>query len=212
MNVLACCDSKYFLEHHKAFYLSAKKVSYTPHIVVVNPTREVKNISNNLENIHYIFQENPDIVQYSINRFIIADTYIGSEGVLITDIDCFFNKKLPEIKEDVGVFLREYEKFPGMKVAAGIVWLNSTEKGKLFAQELKNKINQKPKEWYVDQYALYETYLELKNSISVFTFSQEHMDWEFTNTSYMWTGKGDRKHKNVSYLKRKRNLENEIFK
>lgn len=212
MKVLASCDSIYFIEHYKAFYFSAKNVGYTPNIVVINPTEEVRRIGDTLDNISYITHRSPDKVYYSINRFMIAHSFIKDEGILITDIDCFFNKKLPEIKEDVGLFLREYEKFPGMKVAAGIVWINNTSNGLLFAEKLKNQINEKPKNWFVDQYALYEVYLNLKDSLSVFPFDKKHMDWEFTNTSYMWTGKGDRKYKNKEYLQRKREIENEVFK
>lgn len=212
MNVLASCDSIYFMEHYKAFYFSAKNVGYTPNIVVINPTEEVRRIGDSLDNISYIIDKNPGKVNYSINRFMIADSFIQDDGILITDIDCFFNKKLPEIKEDIGLFLREYEKFPGMKVAAGIVWINNTSNGILFAKKLKSQINKKPKNWFVDQYALYEVYLNLKDSLSVFTFHKQHMDWEFTDMSYMWTGKGDRKYKNKEYLRRKREIENEVLK
>lgn len=208
MNVLASCDSIYFLEHYKAFYSSCVSVGYIPHIVIINPTEEVKSISKNLKNISYMTYDSPSKTLYAINRFIIAEEFIGDEGVLITDIDCFFNKKLPEIKEDIGLFLREYENFEGMKVAAGIVWFGPTISGKKFAKLLKEKIMKKPWKWYVDQISLYETYKEVKQNTSVFTFNSKYMDWEFTEDSYMWTGKGPRKYKNLTYLNRKRELEN----
>lgn len=208
MNVLASCDSKYFIEHHKAFYRSAKSVGHTPFIVVINPTDQVREIASTLDNVSFMQYKEVSKVLYSVNRFIIAESFIGREqGVLVTDIDCFFNKKLPPIKEDIGLFLREKESFGGMKVAAGVVWFGPTEKGVNFCNTVKDKIMSKPWEWYVDQYALYETYLEHKNNLSIFKFNMLHMDWEFTKNSYMWTGKGPRKYKNSTYLNRKRALE-----
>jgi hypothetical protein len=54
MNVLASCDSNYFIEHHKAFYSSARSVGYTPYIVVINPTDSVREIASTLENVSFM--------------------------------------------------------------------------------------------------------------------------------------------------------------
>ena len=66
---------------------------------------------------------------------------------------------------------------------------------------------QTAKTWYADQIALYSSYQELKDKVSCFKFNISHMDWEFSESSYIWTGKGNRKYKNKKYLKRKEELE-----
>ena len=203
MKVLASCDSKYFLDHHKAFYNSALKNEYEPYIHVINPTEEVKTISKNLINISFETVENPTKVYFSCNRFLVLHNFIKPIGVLVTDIDCYFNKPMPLIEQDVGIFLREYENYPGMKVAAGILWIKDTEKGLLFADTFINNLKNEKQQWYADQYALYKTYNELKDTLSFFYFDNNFMDWEFKDDSYMWTGKGDRKYKNTIYLNKK---------
>lgn len=204
MRVLASCDSKYFLDHHKAFYRSAVDCGYIPHINVINPTKEV--LKTYVPNLRVTY--GPDVkVFYAINRFLIADKYISDEGILITDIDCFFNKPMPRIEEDVGLFLREYESFPGMKVAAGIMWINRTPAAKEYITRVANNIKNRPQEWYVDQLAIYEEYINMKDKMSTFVFDNTHMDWEYNNDSYMWTGKGSRKYTNSTYLGKKKQLE-----
>jgi hypothetical protein len=206
VKVLASCDSTYFLEHHKAFYCSAVEAGLEPIINVINPTEEVKFLGDQLTGIDYSYYKNPSKPFLASNRFIIAEEYL-KEGLLITDIDCFFNKKIPKISEDIGLFLRENNKFKGMKVAAGILWLSGNLKSRQFISAVRNKLLKRNMEWYVDQVAIYDTYLECRNNISVFKFTNTHMDWEFTENSYMWTGKGNRKYKNQTYLNRKRALE-----
>jgi len=41
VRVLASCDSKYFREHHKAFYASALSCGYTPLIDIINPDQDL---------------------------------------------------------------------------------------------------------------------------------------------------------------------------
>ena len=38
----------------------------------------------------------------------------------------------------------------------------------------------------------------------------DFMDWEFTDTSKIWTGKGNRKHKNIRYLEAKKHYEEKL--
>jgi hypothetical protein len=186
MKVLASCDPIYYRDHATAFLSSCRKVDMTGIVKVRNQgTKE----------------------DFSRNRFIIAEEFIEPEGVFITDIDCYFNKKLPVINEDVGIFLREYEKFPGMKVAAGLLWLNNTENAKKFIRKVKEELLTSKLGWYADQYALYNSYNEFKDEISFFIFDKHHMDWEFNDHTYMWTGKGSRKNNNKTYLDRKKYYE-----
>ena len=164
MKVLASCDPIYYKEHSDAFINSCKHVGLDPHIEVLSEgTKE----------------------DFARNRFLIAEKYLEPDGVLITDIDCYFNKKLPPIKEDVGIFLREYENYPGMKVAAGLLWLNNTINAKTFILDVKDQLLDSREGWYADQIALYSSYNKFKDSMSFFIFNNNHMDWEFNENSYI---------------------------
>lgn len=208
MKVLASCDSIYFLEHHEAFYYSALEQGLTPFINVVNPTKEVQNLVEKLENVDYSFYKGtPSRASLACNRFFIAEDYIEG-GILITDIDCYFNKEMPHISEDIGLFLREEQAFTGMRVAAGILWLKGNTASRVFINAVTNNIRNLDRNWFVDQKAIYETYCKLKDDLSIFKFTNVHMDWEFTSESCIWTGKGSRKYKNKTYLERKREIEN----
>ena len=198
MIVLASCDISYFRDHYESFYFSAKSCGYEPHINIINPDDEILN--SNIENVTYSYGPNSKVF-YSINRFLIAENYIKN-GVLVTDIDCIFNEKMQEPKEDIGLFLRKNN--PNhMKVAAGIVWLNNTKNAKIFIDKVKNYLYNSKQVWFVDQLALYRAYLDTKSNLSCFEFSQMHMDWEFIDSSLMWTGKGNRKFNNLLYKEKK---------
>lgn len=200
MNVFASCDSVYFLEHSDAFINSALQAGYTPKILVINPTREIKNLNNPYVQYNYSNLQTKSF--YASNRFLTGSNFLTEEGLLITDIDCFFLRKMPTIKESVGLFLRPYERSEQMKVAAGIVWLSGDAASRNFIQAVAENIYARKDAWYVDQLALYDEYKKLNTP--VFRFQKYHMDWTFQEDSFMWTGKGNRKYKDVIYLERKK--------
>lgn len=208
MRVLASCDSKYFREHHKAFYASALSCGYTPLIDIINPDQDLYDKYKDSENIRFTLSEKNNATFYASNRFFIAREVLEEyeEGILVTDIDCFFNKKLKTPEQDIGLFFRNDSRIHA-KLAVGIVWYGYTEKSLDFASLTADFIRKEPERWFADQIGVYKAYEAMQKDLSVFKFTNVHMDWEFTKDSYMWTGKGPRKYKNSTYLNRKRELE-----
>jgi len=207
MRVLASCDSIYFLEHHKAYYTSAKAVGYTPYIHVINPTPEVMSIIKTLSNITVELNSIKNVVYYACNRFYMAKDYLQYEGILVTDIDCIFNKYMEAPEEDIGLFFRNRKEIHA-KLAVGIVWMNSTPGGRKFAYDAANLVQQEKQVWFADQIGVYKAYDLNRNSLTCFTFEEQHMDWTFKPTSYMWTGKGSRKFRDRIYVNKKKQYEN----
>lgn len=208
--VFASCDSAYFHEHAPAWYYSAERAGYTPVIEVVNADEKVKRYveRRGLKNIHYVEVENPSRAYLCSNRFHSAPKYITGSGLLITDIDCYFHAKCTPYDEDVGLFFRP-ENPDHMKIAAGIVWYSGSPVSIEFAKSASEHIKALPDQWFVDQVGLLLTYIKFKNrgDTSFFPFSQLQMDWEFKEGTYMWTGKGPRKHENKTYLNKKSEYE-----
>ena len=213
MRVFASCDSAYFHEHAHAWYSSALKCLYTPIIEVVNPDEEVKRVveENKWNHVYYVEVDNPSKSYLCSNRFHSAEKYLTEDGLLITDIDCYFNHNMPAPEADVGLFFR-----PGnpdhMKIAAGIVWYSGSDISKEFAQAVSHNITKLKDQWFVDQLGILYTFAQFQtlanqNSIKFYAFTQKHMDWEFQEGTYMWTGKGPRKHFNSTYVRRKKEIE-----
>lgn len=208
MNVFASCDSKYFLEHARAFYNSAKASGYRPIIEVVNPCKKSLALAETMEDVFFSDNLKLNGAGLCSRRFHSATEVMEryGPGLLITDIDCYFNSLIPVPEEFVGLFLR-----PGnpehMAVAAGIVWLDGSRDSVEFMNNVSDKIHFMPSEWYVDQIALVRTYKEWQNKKKFFCFTNKHMDWEFNEGTFMWTGKGPRKHRNIKYVTRKQEME-----
>lgn len=211
MKVFASCDSAYFIEHAPAWYYSALKAGYTPVVEVVNPNDKVKKYveRRGLKNIHYIEVENPSKPFLCSNRFFSAEKYLDDKGLLITDIDCYFNGMPKAWTEDVGLYFRP-ENPDHMKIAAGIVWLSGSDVSREFIQHTGETIRNLADKWFVDQIALLMSWLVFRKKAKFFHFNSLHMDWEFNEGSYMWTGKGPRKYENETYLSRKAEIEAEI--
>lgn len=204
--VLACCDEEYFLSHAPAFVNSALSVGFYPHIHVINPRKtETFQLLNRIPSKSTEESLDTSKEYYAGRRFTLAPEMIGDTGILISDIDAIFNKHFFPPEQDAGIFLREQELFPGMKVAAGLVWYNSSDNGRRFANRVVELINLTPKKWYYDQIALYRTYLDSLEdpTVSVFRFTRHHLDWSFSDDTAIWTGKGNRKYKNKKYLEKK---------
>lgn len=205
VKVFAACDSKYFNEHGRAYIASAKSVGYDPTVLILNPTEDLIG----LPNTEVRYSTRNDKTYYACSRFLWGCQFLPEEGMFITDIDCFFLKKVPPVLESIGLFLREYERFQRMKVAAGLVWLSGDKRSQEFLEAVSKNILKRDQYWYTDQLALYEEYKNV--DYPVHCFRKRHMDWDFNEDSFMWTGKGNRKYKNLQYLARKQEIENGLL-
>jgi hypothetical protein len=150
---------------------------------------------------------------YASMRFLLLPQIYKQSPLLTVDIDSLIQEQLKPIPSEYefGLFLREdnqiggneYEK-QGMKVAAGIVY--TTPAATDFVEGVYRYLTQNKLQWFVDQHALYQTYLQLKDR-NIFYFNQSTLDWEFKKGTAIWTGKGARKYEDVTYVAAKRELE-----
>ena len=220
--LLASCDSKYFIEHAPAFMRSAIKFKQNLHIHIVNPTDEVKQYKNkcsNFENLTFSSEQtdlsNVDArTYYACNRFIVAPYLLQyANKAMILDVDNYLMNSFrwPDGGYDAGLFLRD--PLPGTvgweqestHVAAGIVYLNMKKPETLsFAVDVSDRIRQAENfVWFLDQNVLWKAYNDWKDKISFYKFERHIMDWEFKNGTMLWTGKGDRKHSDETYVGQK---------
>lgn len=229
LTFFAACDEKYFQEHARA-YVNSVRPTYNCIIRVVNPTNQSSWDSYDakiLESPRLLTSEDSSQenmrVFYSIERFIDLKDMINNigenNGLLITDIDCYVNKTIDTSHFDgksVGLFLRDplpgtvgWE-FYGTHVAAGVVFIRCDEVGLEFANRVNNKLfSMGPLRWFIDQVALYSVYCEMKEEKlltdeNFITLDNKFMDWEFKEDTFIWTGKGNRKHTNETYLNKKK--------
>lgn len=227
--IFASCDSEYYLSHAQALINSCAKFDKHLIIEVINPTEEVckaalcsfhLNVSHRYVsyNMAGMTPEQCRIL-YSIHRFLTLPILL-QEGfnVLVVDIDCYIvNDFNFPISKKLGLFLRDslpgtvgWER-EGTKVAAGMVYVNSdyVAFANLVVEKIKSqRVNGHGMRWFVDQWALHQAYLDMNVSAADFMpFDQSFMDWTFKPDSIFWTGKGDRKYTNKTYVSKKQEIE-----
>jgi hypothetical protein len=130
---------------------------------------------------------------------------------MILDIDNYLMNNFiwPDGGYDAGLFIRD--PLPGTTgweqesthVAAGIVYLNM-KKAISFAVDVSDRIRQANEMiWFLDQNVLWKAYNDWKDKISFYKFERHIMDWEFKHGTMLWTGKGQRKHSDKTYVEQK---------
>lgn len=234
--IFASCDQKYFSAHAPALIASSVVNDLNVHIHVINPTdewhRESDDIAAKAELLNYrarvsysfnkvdlsSFPKGDGIRSfYACSRFqYLREIFSGDlNNLLVVDVDCMVMDKIDfnKIVGNVGMFIRK--PFPGLEeestIAAGVVYLDSGLGG-VYANRIAQAFNQLEAtdyRWFVDQKLLYKIYKEFANHIVITNLGEtpDFMDWEFTDTSKIWTGKGDRKYSNARYLEAKARYE-----
>lgn len=212
--IFAACDSKYFMEHALPFAVSSSKAGFDTHIHVNRPDDEVLShcdvISANCENkVTFTFDEfssnhldsEEKRTFYACLRFFVLPIILGVvKKVLTLDIDCIVMKGFEFPETNYGYFPRPNESDPGMKVAAGAVYMTNKAIGT--AEELVKVIDSTPLNWFADQLALSNVFSRLPSD-DVTCFDHKFMDWDFIEGTTIWTGKGMRKHVSLKYMTKK---------
>lgn len=221
--IFASCDGNYFREHAVPFVSSANVAKNNVHIHVVNPKDDIKAMmsditSRKLKISVTLSLEYTDLTSlaentyFASNRFMIASQLLEeAKRIMIVDIDCLImaHIEFPENK-DLGLFLRDSAPGTtgwvalGTKVAAGMVFV--TRDSKDFLVGVQRRIFEHGLVWYVDQVALYEQFIAggWEENPRFLNFNNGDLDWEFTEGSKIWTGKGERKNSNAVYLDKKK--------
>lgn len=216
--VYAACDSRYFLEHALPFALSASKARHDIHIHITNPEPDVLSLAGIINatantRVTYTFDEE-DLEKFNQEeartyfaclRFHVLPHIIRSANKVMTlDVDCMLMQPIDFADMPAcGYFPRAHEQDPGMKVAAGAVYL-SAESIKI-AEAISKFLSAAPLQWYVDQFVLSEVFRQVPQS-NIKKFDNDFMDWEFRDGTTIWTGKGARKFDNPIYLEKKDQL------
>lgn len=220
--IFAACDDRYFTEHGPAFINSCVWNRNNCHVHVINPKDDTLEYLESESGITYS-TERVDTSQfrnfeeersyYASNRFLTVSRFLNVvPGVryLILDIDCVVRDNInrQDWNFPLGLFTRPNESHPGMKTAAGMVYIGNG--GKPFLDDTVQWIYKMKRQnhnrwfWFIDQMALSYASKNLQKGIDFFVFDQRDMDWEFSYdvNALVWSAKGPRK-TNPGYLKEK---------
>lgn len=216
--ILISCDVTYFEEHAPAFIYSAAKNNHNVHVNVVNANEKSYSlytlIQNDIRKLYgtalsftkstsYLNDMNVEEKRsfYAASRFLVMPDIMMNSNVrqfFISDTDSIILHNLPIPSKDIGLFVRPNEP-DEMKVAAGIVYI-SNDMGYSFINDVAKKILSTTRYfWFKDQIILNEMRKKYKTYIE--PLDHQYMDWQFeTKDVYIWTGKGDRKYNNQTYV------------
>lgn len=212
--IYAACDSGYFIDHALPFAVSSSEAGFDTHVHITNPTPEVFShcgiINSCCDNrVTYTFDdvnlsELPEESQrafYACLRFHVLPNLLPSATKVLTlDIDCLVMKSFEFPETPCGYFPRPNEEHPGMRVAAGAVYM--TNESKNIAESISIALNTASLEWFVDQMALSHVFDQVPSEF-ITCFDNEFMDWDFVEGTAIWTGKGPRKFDNTTYVAKK---------
>ena len=219
--IFASCDHVYLKDHGKGFVASCALAKNNLHLHVTNPNTDTFKFLDYLKSGYKMLYADGNVTTsydtmdiskyntkqrrtfYACNRFIVASQVIKCD-VLILDIDCLIMKHVDNLECDIGLFLREdrvEKEWKGLagKTAAGALYCSRLNLD--FLEHAKDFILNNKLDWYIDQVALYKSYLNFPDKKYTF-FDGKFMDWNFKTDSIIWTGKGDRKRLNVTYTKK----------
>jgi hypothetical protein len=168
--VLASCDQKYYDLYGATFEKSLKKLDQPYHIEICDPTPPSDWVD--AKPGHIIGMNK---TWYACKRYLILPEMIEEHGgVFVADIDAVFFKPIPFPKQAIGrvktspkSFRSEWEQ-KGMHVMAGHFYCQDVD----IAVQIRDKILELPKRWFVDQVAIHEVMMsnkdKLKNNIMNF--------------------------------------------
>ena len=215
--IFSSCDNEFFREFAIPFCSSCSQNGFDVHINIINPTMSSHHISRYIQKVcktrmTFSFEKvdisGLDTMErkslYACSRFLLLPEMIRSaKKVMVLDIDSLVVNKFEFPTKSVGFFPRFEEELPSKKVAAGIMYF--TEKSlplaKVVSKNIKNRISKKGYNWGMDQFSIYHAFKEVDLSES-HVFDNSFLDWEFSDDTFIWTGKGPRKYNNKKYLEK----------
>jgi hypothetical protein len=130
------------------------------------------------------------------------------------DIDSLVRAPIPtRVDADVGLYPRldnnegkNEEERLGMKVLGAMVYASPS--GIEFFEKVATYLDNHDRRYFVDQRALFETYLADRN-VRYFDIAEAGwLDWNFSPASPVWTAKGKRRRRNISYVRERLRFEN----
>tara|TARA_Y100000310_G_C20363862_1_gene660250 strand:+ start:53 stop:766 length:714 start_codon:yes stop_codon:yes gene_type:complete len=202
------------------------KISYSIYIYLVNVNikyeiNKIKKLSQNIiiRHLDIDLTDNEKVKSYSANiRLNLINNLLneGKDYILYLDVDSIIRKDITHLIEkvkdnnyDLGLFT--FKKKKDIQIKSGIILARNTNKAKVFFLKVENSLNKFGLyKWTSDQKSLKQVYHQvLKNTYSdedkpkILKIKPKYLDWNFKETSIIWTGKGFRKYENTKYLEDK---------
>ncbi|GAA5665143.1 hypothetical protein Brsp07_03646 [Brucella sp. NBRC 14130] len=155
------------------------------------------------------------IVFYQSLRFFYLPSLLRSyrRPMVVLDIDSLVMKPIPpRIDGDVGLYLRlgnqngrtAFER-EGMQVLGAMVYADP--KGASFFDDVVSYLDNHLRLYYIDQHALYHTFLA-NDDVRIFDIAETGwLDWTFKPGATVWTAKGKKKRRNLVYVRERLRLE-----
>lgn len=218
--LFAACDPIYFHRHAKGMLASVNQNSpdTSVHIHLYNPTDDILNeiatISKNMQrasltwtwetsDVHNMDWHEKSIYLASMRfpRLYMA-LQASRRPILSIDIDCFVRKDLGSYLEaaaecDLGLVLRPEYRDPGKRVLAVAVYVAPTPTGLTVfgaaASRMAAHLAYKRATEKLDQRCLWAAYNSNRKRIRFWGIPRSLSDFDFHESSAIWTGKGHRK-------------------
>lgn len=192
--------------------LSNQKISVYVCLVNINKTSRLeKSLKKRYENIYieYInrtFNSNADKKGFCVNyRIPLIRKILNHDfkNILFLDADSIVRKSLYEAKvsesSDIEILFRDSEDVR-MKVACGVILIKNNIRSKRFIELWEKKNSSGKYTWFYDQITFFETFMEMRKEVNVENIDSNLIDWEFKKSSIIWSGKGNRKSRNLLYI------------
>ena len=160
-------------------------------------------------------EEREAIVFYQSLRFFHLSRLLRTycRPIVVLDIDSLVMKTIPpRYGAEVGLYLRlgnqtgrtDFER-EGMQVLGAMVYADP--KGATFFDAVGNYLDSHLRLYYIDQHALYHTYLA-SDDVRFFDIAETGwLDWTFKPGATVWTAKGKKKRRNLTYVRQRLRLE-----
>lgn len=138
----------------------------------------------------------------AIHRLLLE----GREFVLFMDADCIVRKSLshlPAMLAQSDILIHQRPKMPDyMRVCASVIAIKRTLASLSFFEKFVARINQIGNRlFFADQLAFHQLASDPETEITVSHLPSDYIDWEFHPSSFIWTGKGQRKFTDSTYLR-----------
>jgi hypothetical protein len=150
---------------------------------------------------------------YCVNlrgRAILDLLQAGCPRVLFVDADTIVRRDLGSLctfldRHDLVIHKRP-EAAEYMRVAGGVIGVRPTDAAIEFFTRAVARIDAiGNRKFFSDQLAFHLTIEELEGRVCVGHLPKTYIDWDFDEQSFIWAGKGRRKHDNARYLAEERN-------
>jgi len=216
---LVCISDRKYLKYLRALLksLALTNPEIYIHVTLINiksrdrATASLKKIFKNIE-LTYVdkkFKKSHHLRAFCANYRVLAMKQLLEkeyQNILYVDVDSIFIKNLENIASlfnnfDISIHFRN-EIDQRFKVATGVIMLNNNPKTFDFISSWFKEIQKSPTEWFADQVSFFHCYKKYIEAMSFKHLESKFIDWEFNTESYIWTGKGNRKYKNMKYLKK----------